>query len=281
MKKIIKILSAAVILTSVSVITSCGDSDDDNNPGPTTTSNLGDFNFSCDDNGGETNTVQQTPKQVTFTPKQECVQQTGPNQTTQVLQFQDSKVSDFDVQLDCSSRVVRVRHIGTDEEEQTLPIRTDGTVRGTLNFNRQLQNDGKGNNLCWIGYVVTFDGRAQCETETTDTTNGAAQKSLSLTTTVEFEKTTAEQLEIEGLLNQAGEAGSDPTPSATAASPSPSPSASPSASPTASPSASPTASPSPSASPSATPAPSPSVTPVQICIVDNPCSIVGQTDLSC
>jgi hypothetical protein len=200
----------------------------------------------------------------------------------QQFTFVNSKVADFDVQLDCDNNRVIVRTKGPDVQQQTLPIFSDGSINGTLRFKNQVADDGKGTGQCWLEYLVSFSGKATCETTTPDPTASPtpgqtpSQKGLSLTTEVSFDQTTLDALQQAGI----GVEGPAPSPSPSdSVTPSPSPSESASPAPSQSPSPSP--SPSPTIVPSPTPSPSISVQPIKVCKVEDPCPIENKTDLSC
>lgn len=240
----------------------CGnDSTTSNTPpssGTAAATDLGNFNMSC--NGQSTQGQQ---KQVPFQQQQQsgCKKQS--------FQFQQQKVGDYDVDLDCGAKQVVVKSKGFDQQQQAIPIQSDGTVKGKVQYQQQLQNDGKGNQVCWVQYAVDFDGKAQCGgSQISPQPTPSASPALKLTTTVSFQQADPNQLQ------QAGVEGPIVNPNG---SPSPEPSASPSPSP----SVSPSPSPSPSASPSPSMTPTPSGTPVVICVVDDPCPLQGSTDLSC
>ena len=262
-------------LTATVGLNGCGNNTDQGaaSAAPSTLAGLGNFNLNCDptpgSNTGSGTSTQGSKQQVQF-------QQQQQTQCGQKFQFQQQTAADFDVTLDCNQNRVLVKNKGADSKQQVLPIQEGGKIQGQMQFQQQLQNDGKGNQVCWLENVVTFDGKAVCEPTPAPSTT--PKKSLSLTTKVEQKATTSEQL------SQAGISGASPSPSPSV---SPSPSASPSASGSPSPSPSVSPSPSPSASPSPSPSaspsahPSPSTTPVVVCIVQDPCPVVGKTDLSC
>ncbi|MBC7690842.1 MAG: hypothetical protein H7222_03680 [Methylotenera sp.] len=272
---------------AAATLAGCGNNDSQDlttNGGGTTSpsaTSLGGFALNCEDQNGSNQQGQQ--KQVPYQQQQSCTQQqssTSPVQQKQKLTFKDSKVSDFDVTLACDRRVVVVKNKGFDQKEQTIPISSDGSVKGTLSFQQQIQNDGKGHNQCYIGYVVNFDGKTNCSPQPTPTatltatppsSSNPGQKSLQFTTVVDFRETNSAELRAAGI-----SLGQQP---GTVPSPTPTPSVSPSVTPSASPSVTPSATPTPSVTPTATP--TVTVTPVEICVVTDPCPIEGKGDLSC
>ncbi|MGZ3708631.1 MAG: hypothetical protein ACXWPM_07495, partial [Bdellovibrionota bacterium] len=180
----------------------------------------GNIDFSCDKQPGQ--------KQSTQVQFQQSQQQSGPTSCKPQFQFQNSKMSDFDMNLDCTHRQVVVQNKGIDTKgKATLPIQSDGKVKGQMQFQQQAQDDGKGNQVCWIEFVVDFDGQALCDND----------EKLSMNTQVQFQ--------------QVASAGGSPGMAGIAASASPSPEAAPvpeaSVFPEASPAATPTSSPSASA----------------------------------
>ncbi len=253
----------------------CGD-DDETVSLPSSTG-LGNFSFSCDGQSG-------SQKQVQFQQQQQqgCGQQ---------VVFKETKVDDFQVDLDCDAGQVRVtvanESIPDSEPEQAfLPIQSDGSVKGTLNYPQQIQSDGKGNTVCWVEYRVDFDGKAECEKpRDPQDPDSATDDVLSLTTQVALEAADPDELEQAGI---SGGPGPSPSPSVTASpTPSPSVTASPTPSPsvTASPTPSPSVTASPTPSPSVTASPTPTASPtgsaVVVCVVENPCPIKATTDASC
>jgi hypothetical protein len=276
------------------------------NPGSAST-DLGNFNLSC--NGQASGQQKQVPFQ----------QQQQAGCKKQNFQYQQQKAVDYDVNLDCDNKQVIVKNKGQDQQQQSIPIQSDGSVKGKVTYQQQLQSDGKGNQTCYVQYVVNVDGKAQCAgtvgTPPTSTptpsltvsplpsaspsaspspspsvnptpstapssspSGGSGKGKLSLTTLVNIEQASP------AALKQAGISGPIIFPTGSnSPSPSPSPSASASPSPSASPSASPSVSPrpSPSVTPSPSISPTPTGTPVVVCVVDDPCPIVGSTDLSC
>lgn len=314
MKKIFLALSVSA-LSGVAFI-HCGDGNgsSNNNPDPNPATNapgaatdLGNFNLSC---GGESSGQSGQQKQVPFQQQQ----QSGCK--PQKFQFQQQQAVNYDIDLDCDQKRVIVRNKGADQKQQSLPIQSDGTVKGSLQYQQQVTNDNRGNQVCWVEYRVNFDGKAQCGGGTNPTPTATAtpdptftilpipgstatatptatatapatgSDKLSLTTVVDFQPSSAEalrQIGVQGPVvlpsaTPSATVSPAPTPTATS-SPGTSPSSSPSPSPSPSPTASPTATPTGTATPTATP--SPTGTPVVVCVVDDPCPIVGKTELSC
>lgn len=95
------------------------------------------------------------------------------------LQFFSSKISDFDLRMDCDAGVVNVANLGSDQKKGAFPIQDDGTVRGQLEFQQQIQNDGQGNVSCWVKTVIDFDGRANCRDHDLELTSHAQFASTS------------------------------------------------------------------------------------------------------
>jgi hypothetical protein len=252
----------------------CGD-DTSSNPAPPSAEALGGFSLDC----GTSAAGAQQAKQVPFQQQQSCVSQ---NPQAQKFTFKNSKVANFNVQLDCANNRVVVQGTGGDTDSQTLPILSDGSVDGQLTFQQQVASDGLGGTNCWVQYVVNVTGQTSCNpTPAPSATPGATsaqQSSLQLTTTVSFEPTTADQLRAAGIDTSTG---SQPGEAAPSPSPSPSASASPSPSPSPSPSVTPSPSPTPSSTVTPGPTPSASVTPSLVCQVQDPCPIESKADLSC
>jgi hypothetical protein len=262
----VTLVSYALVGAMAGLAIGCGDDNDDQVNDPNASTGLGNFTLEC---GGESGSQQQQ-KQVPFQLQQQ--QSCGKQQ----FQFKKATVDDFSVKLDCSSNTVTVtaKGNGQQQQQQSLSIQRDGTVKGKFTYPQQMQSDGKGHTVCWIQYDVNFDGKAQCDAQQSA---ASEDDKLSLKTQVDLKAVSNEELQQAGI-----NGGPTPSPSASA---SPSPSVSPSMSPSPSPSPSPSASasPSPSLSPSPSPStsPSPSASPVVICIVEDPCPVVGSTDLSC
>jgi hypothetical protein len=275
------ILLAGATAGALGALSGCGEENGTSLNAPPSAANLGGFNIGC----GDTSTASTDPsssqgqqqKNVPFQQQQSCVQQSSPNQQQQQIKFVGQKVADFDVKMDCVNRVVRVASKGKDKQSQTIPIQSDGTVKGALRFKQEVADDGKGTGQCWLEYVVNFDGKATCDVPAPTPSSGPSPspssspnpaptptaKKLDLTTQIDFAATTLSELERAGVAGP----GPSPTPAPTAeASPTPSPSPSPS----------------PSMTPSPTPTPTFTVSPaVKVCKVENPCPIEGKTDVSC
>lgn len=251
-------LLAAGSLFGLSVgLSSCGDEDSSSFPDADA---MGGFSLSC----GE-GQQQQQQKDVPFEKQEGCVNQNPAQQ--QDVKFRDFKFADFDVQLDCDSREVIVSHKGIDPQTQTLPIRNDGTIEGTLVFHERLDEDGKGNQNCFVKFLVSFSGETVCDGE----------QKLELTTQLDFESTSVQELELAGIPMDP-----EATPSQSS-SPSPSPSSDNDGGEMGGEEgeSGPSPRPSPRPSPTARPAPTPTVEASQICKVENPCPFEGKTELSC
>ena len=224
------------------------------------TNATGDFNFSC---GSGSNQQQQ---QSGFSPQQSCVENPGPKQQ---LHFPQMGVSDFDVRLDCDNRIVFIKNNGVDSgAQQSLPIQDDGTVSGSLKFNHQLDDDGRGHQSCFVLVIVSFEGKAVCPVL------GPETQSLTLSSEVSFQNTNSQNLTAAGITPDSIPQNRTIAPSPTIT-PSPSPSASPSPHPSGSPS------PHPTPSSSVQPVPIIVITPIPICVIENPCPLLGNVDLKC
>lgn len=305
-----KSVSLALALCAGATLYGCGNETTDLTSDAPSAAALGGFTFDCE-NGSSS---QQQSKQVPFQQQQTCTQPDNAQQQ-QTLKFTEQKLSDFEVQLDCSDRVVRVKNKGEDEEEKSLPIQSDGKVQGQLQYVQQIADDGKGNQNCWIEYRVNFDGKASCEANTsatptsTPTTSPSPTASPSTSPSPTSTPTTMALAFLDdnsGTGNSAGTAGEQKleltttvefAPTSTQAleqagieieggdQPGSTPTPSPSTSPSVSPTASPTTSASPTSTPTMTTTPTPTttatVTPVKVCMVENPCPVVGKTEFSC
>ena len=133
---------------------------------------LGNFNMSC----GQ----QQQQIQTKFQ------QQQSPGCAPQFV-FSESKLSDWEVQLNCDARRVEIQSTGLDRRNASIPIASDGTVQGKMSFQQQVKSDRKGHAVCWVEYQVVFDGKASCG-------GGGIKKGLNLSTQVAFEKSNPDQL---------------------------------------------------------------------------------------
>jgi hypothetical protein len=294
----------AVIISSFAMIR-CGGGGESSDSLPETAAgtirDIGNMNFSCGGHGGgDGSSHSGQNKQVQF-------QQQSGGGCDQKVQFEEQKVSDLDVNLDCDQKVVSVKNQGADQKQETLPISRDGTVHGQLHFQSKIkgpqqsgQNDGQN---CWVEYVVSFNGKTDCDSGSNQNAN------MKLSTQVAFQQTTVARLAEAGIpgatptpsretrsgMSEASHSGehrspitsgpdtSNPDPVATWT-PEPGISGSPSSAPTGSPTARPSYSPtsSPTASPSITPSPSPSLIPVVVCAVQNPCTVTSNDeDFSC
>ena len=277
-------------------MSSCGNDAGTSLAPPTTTQLGGTVNLACALGGspaGGTGTGTQQgqnskQQQIPFQQKPECQQQqqNNPAQQQQQLTFAGSKVSDFDISVDCVQRRVVVRSKGQDQKPSSLPIRSDGTVVGELNFINGLENDGKGSGSCWVGYKVAFNGKVDCNANKPGTSEKNPEfGKVRLDAEVAFNQTSAFELQQAGIASMGDvttgtgvdtgtgtSTGSGTTPGIV---PSPSPSASVTSTPTPTPSASVTVTPVP------IPVPSSTITPIRVCIIDNPCPVVGKADLTC
>ena len=191
-------LSALAAVTMVS----CGDNGKNDlagsapNPGTAPappsglSDNFGAINFKCDNQqGGQ---QQQQQKQVPYQQQSSCV----PSQQQQKVQYQtQSKVTDFDIDLDCKNRVVIVSNKGSHTKSQTLPIASNGDVNGKLQFLELLKDDGKNSGMCWAGYEVSISGKAFCDVDTNPIPNPPPGKKLQLQTQVQLKSTTSAELQ--------------------------------------------------------------------------------------
>jgi hypothetical protein len=263
-------------------VAGCGD--DDDNGVPTSSANLGNFSFSCDgESAGQ--------KQVQFQQQQQqgCSQQ---------VQFTETRIEEFEVDLDCDNRRVAVRAAGPDalenlpvdaplpagqQSQAFLPIQSDGKVKGSLKYPQQIQSDGRGNTRCWVEYRVDIDGKAECE-KPRDSTNPNSETDdvLNLTTQVSLAAADPEVLQQAGILEPNGGPGATPSPSMT---PTQLPGMTPTPTSTPTPTPTPTMTASPSPSPTVTVSPTPTASPtgqaVVVCVVENPCSYKATTEASC
>src|SRR5205085_177849 len=116
-----------------------------------TTVPLGNVKPSC----GKGATAQQS-QQVSYQQQQQasCVPQ---------FEFYDSTViSSLDINLDCENNVVRTRCTDGSGAQAALPIGPGGQVRGNMQFQKPVQNDGYGHTSCWVTTIIHFDGTASC-----------------------------------------------------------------------------------------------------------------------
>jgi hypothetical protein len=277
---------------STAALLSCGQEGNPVND-ESSTQSIGNFNFSC---GGEA-----SQNQVKFQQQQ----QSGCG--GQKLAFQKSKISDFDMDLDCKNKVVQIKNRSNEagaQQAAILPIQRDGSVKGKIDFPQQIQSDQKGNQVCWIEMVATFDGKADCE-NSHDSQHGdmrstheatSVKSKLTISTQVSFAPTNPTRLQSAGVAGYGGPGGSTHAvevagtpPSPIETTPSPFASVSPSTLPSIVPSILPSSFPSttPSVSPSVAPTPSPSMqphpsaTPVVICAVEDPCPMYANSEMSC
>jgi hypothetical protein len=278
-----KMILVGCLAALAGALSSCND--DDNAaaaPPPLNAEALGGVNFNCGDGSQQ---QQQSTQQVPFQKDPACTP--AQNTPAQKFEFQQSKLADFDIRLDCEDRQVVIQTRGRDSRTQTLPIAFDDTVNGQIEMVNQVADDGKGTGACWVGYLITFSGKANCSgsivTTAADESPMASpspsasamapgQSSLQLTASVDFQPTTADELSSLGIDVSGQQPGATPSPS-------PSITGSPAPSPTTS--MSPSPSPSPTTSMSPSPSPTVSVTPVKFCTVDNACPLIGDSTLSC
>jgi hypothetical protein len=292
------------LIAALGCLPGCGDEESASaTPAPPSLAeSLGAVDFKCD--GQEQQQAQQ--QELKFRQKSGC-------SADQVFVFQESVVSDFDVFLDCSRGFVTVVGKGATADRKTFPIQEDGSVKGNLQMQQQVQDDGYGRVQCFVITQVLIDGKARCDFD----------KSFSYTTQVGFAASSpgvfrsdfASRVDSEELPQLPEEPHPEEPQPEESPSPSPSPRPSPSPSPlespfptpspedfSPSPTPTPSQSPSPSPSPSLSPSPSPTGThrpppppprprptprptvtilPTQVCIVENPCPIEAKADLNC
>jgi hypothetical protein len=196
--------------------------------------------FSCDE-GGQGQSSQQ--KQIRFS-KQSQSQNGFERCDEPDFEYKGAQVVNLDMNLDCDNQQVVVKNKGFDGKQKQIPIQNDGSVDGSLEFQQQLHDDGKGNKSCWIEYVAAIKGKAQCGTP-----QSVAQKSLQVQAQVKFNPSNQQKLSEAGVINTASSA---PNPD-------------------------------PSQSPNLPPGTSGSVVyvPVKYCEIENPCPIEGKSDYSC
>ncbi len=286
-------VSGTVLLAALGAVSmsSCGNDASTSLAPPTPTQLGGTVNLACalggSPAGGSGTGTQQgqssKQQQIPFQQKPECQQQqqNNPAQQQQQLTFAGSKVSDFDISVDCVQRRVVVRSKGQDQKTSSLPIRSDGTVVGELNFINGLENDGKGSGSCWVGYKVAFNGKVDCNANKPGTSEKNPEfGKVSLSAEVAFNQTNSFELQQAGIASigddvTTGTAVDTGSGNVAGIVPSPSPSASSTPTPTPTPSASVTLTPVP------IPLPSSTITPIRVCIIENPCPVVGKADLTC
>ena len=174
-----KLLKLGLVLVVSTLLHACGQARQDDGltaagenakqqpPGPT-----GGFNLSC---GKQ---LPQQYKQAEYQQQQHCVAQGG-GKKGQSFAFKDSRVSDFELSLDCAKRVVVAQSKTVAGQLTSIPIAADGSVKGNLNYPQQVLNDGYGTDPCYVQLAVAFDGTARC-----DEPNGKA--ALALNTEVSF-----------------------------------------------------------------------------------------------
>jgi hypothetical protein len=304
---------ACLAVVSSFALIRCGGSGDSSgaDTAGASTQNIGNMNFSCGGRNGGGGSGQS--KKVQY-------QQQSSGGCDQKVEFEEQKVSDFDVNLDCDQQMVSVKNKGADQKQETFPITQDGSVHGQLHFQSKIkgpqqyggqnaaQDDGQN---CWVEYVVSFDGKADCDSN--------ENSKMKFSTQVNFQQTNQTRLAEAGIpgaapppahetrtgLSEASHSGERRTPNpessdpvttwtpepglpgsgngSTSASPT-SPAGFPSNIPSATASTEPTSlpSPSPSTSSSASPRPSPSLIPVVVCAVQKPCTVTSDDeDFSC
>ncbi len=262
----------ALTLTSVALPLTLAGCNNDNNgnastgPGPTLPANqeiaLGSVNLNCGASNGTSNGQQQqnqSPVQFKPIPQQ-------PGTCTQKVKFQTTQSYDFNLDLDCTSHMLTVTSKdGTSAKPVKIPVQGDGTISGNGQFVQQVLGDGSspgtGGQVCWVTFDTKFDGKASCPAPTATSTTDQ-QKSVQVATQVDFKKPDPSQLQ------QAGVAELGPI-----IDPGPGPVQNPS--------------PSPSVTPSPSPSPSPSTSPLPgqvgqvVCVIQDPCPVAAQTDVSC
>ena len=307
---------ACLAVVSSFALIRCGGSNDTSDSLPETAAgtirDIGNMNFSCGGHGNGDGGYGQS-KKVQY-------QQQSGGDCDQKVEFEEQKVSDLDVNLDCDQQVVSVKNKGDDQKQETFPITGDGTVHGQLRYQSKIkgpqqyggqnanQNDGQN---CWVEYVVSFDGKADCDSN--------HDSKMKFSTQVNFEQTNQTRLAEAGIpgatpptagvtrsgLSEASHSGERRTPNPESSDPvttwtpepgigngsgsgnGPGTSASPPVPisfPSNTASTEPTSLPShiPSASPTTSPRPSPSLVPVVVCAVQKPCTVKSEDqDFSC
>ncbi len=157
------LLELGLILTSMVLLHACGSPRQDDAPdaakenttqqpatGPT-----GGFNLSC---GKQ---LPQQYQQAGYQQQQGCVAQSG-GKKGQAFAFKDSRVSDFDLSLDCANRVVVAQSKTALDQQTAIPIGADGSIKGSLSYPQQVLGDGYGSEPCYVQLAVAFDGTAKC-----------------------------------------------------------------------------------------------------------------------
>jgi hypothetical protein len=218
---------------------------------------LGGFNLNC--KGG----MQQ--QQSSYQQQDNCGKSYG--QATQSFEFVESKVSDFDLKLDCDNRYVSAQTKGQTSQQAYFPIEQDGSVKGKMNYQQQMQSDGKGNQQCYVELEVDFDGKANCGRQESPEQQ---QQQLSLNTKVNFKQSQAQDISSDDPLASVVDASAVPNPY-----PGPVPN------------------PYPrtgddngygnsnSNDRGGASEPTPRVVRKKVCVVENPCPIVSKTNMSC
>ena len=212
-----------------------------------TTSPFGGYRFQCQ--GGQA--AQQKVKYQDFPGGEGCSSQ---------LEFVQSELASFQVDLDCSRRKVNIQSTSNTTEIEVVagsfPIQSDGGFQGSLRFREGVKNDGYGNLFCIVESIAIFRGRAFCDFSPGSGRYG--ESDLQMTTEIQFEVP-----DSYGLSSSVDDSPNE-LPSVQPIGPSPSISVTPSVSPSVepSPSATPTLSPSPYPTPTYTPRPSPSPSPL-------------------
>ncbi|MBI3556566.1 MAG: hypothetical protein HY074_09910 [Deltaproteobacteria bacterium] len=170
-------------LNLVLTLAGCGQGNQNDNlnvPGENSTQQppapTGDFNLTCDKQ------AQRQYKQAGYQQKESCVARNA-GKKLQSFQFKDSKISDFDLSLDCANRIVVAQSKTALDQQTAISIAADGSVKGNLIYDQEVSNDGYGADPCTVQLAVAFDGRAKCEG-----TNGRG--ALVLNTEVNFIKNT-------------------------------------------------------------------------------------------
>jgi hypothetical protein len=258
----------------------------------------GSYNMSCGGRGGSS-----YAKQAPF--KQSA--QNSSCKPSQKFEFPQKKVADYDVDLDCSGRRVVVHNRGADQKQQELPIQSNGKVQGKLQYQQAVQNDGKGNQQCWVKYDVDFNGKAECggsaQTPSYPGVRARQNDRLMLETRVSFKKADLSELRSSGFADSHGpgqnpDQDPDQNPGQQ---PGQNPGQNPDQNPDQNPGQNPGQHPSPTPThthpggqhppidqnpptgqhPHPYPNPMPTQKPIVVCDVEDSCPMVGSTDMSC
>ena len=201
--------------------------------------------------------------------------------------FEESRLPDFFVKVRCDERVVVVESQNRERQVTTLPIGPDGRVQGNMKYPQSVQSDTRGNQACWVEFIVTFSGKVDCRRDGSSDINLGTQFAFAPTTRSSLAVSVSAASEMPGESPDNHSPSPSPSPSGPEVSPSPTPSETggsvelPGSVPHSYPSPYPSPSPHPSHSPNPHPTGTVTVTPIVTCIVEEPCPIIGETHASC